>query len=178
MVSSVRLVRFVAVAAFAAALLSGGGRAETLNAGRWGFSVVFGCRSQLASRNIVTAAGNVKMTAYSCATRDGEFFVAVADYPARSITRKSVAAAYAGAIDGAANSVNGKIRRVAPYTLGNITGRDFLIDMKAKKQTAHFRVFYVRNRQFQLAFIGPTGRENGKNGLNFLNSFRLKKTGK
>ena len=118
--------------------------------------------------------GNIKLTSYSCGTRDGGFFVAVADYPTRSVTQKSTNAAYSGAINGAASNIKGKIRRVTPYKLGKITGRDALIDLKASHQTAHLRIFYVRNRQFQLTFIGPKGQENGKNCLRFLNSFRVK----
>ncbi|HEY0281014.1 MAG TPA: hypothetical protein VGC27_00115, partial [Rhizomicrobium sp.] len=148
--------------------------AEALNAAQWGFAVVFDCQSQQSSRNIATAVGNVKLTAYSCGTRDGGFFVAVADYPARSITAKSIDAAYTGAVTGAASNIKGKIRRVTPYKLGKITGRDALIDVKENNQTAHLRVFYVRNRQFQITFIGPKGRENSKASLAFLNSFALK----
>jgi len=174
MVFSVRLIRLVATVVFASALLAAGARAETVNAGKWGFSVVFGCQSQLASQVVPTAAGKITMTAYSCGSRTAEYFVAVADYPVRSITKKTLDAAYNGAIYGAAGNVKGKIRSVAPYALGNVTGRDAVIDMKANKQTAHLRVFYVRNRQFQAMFVGPTGQENSKACLGFLNSFTLK----
>ena len=178
MVISVRVIRFVVVAAFASAFLAAGVRAETVNAGTLGFSAVFGCRSQRDSRPVATPVGNIIMTVYSCGTRDGGYFIAVADYPARSITKKSLDAAYTGAINGAANSVKGKIRSVAPYVLGNITGRDALIDAKAGNQTVHLRVFYVGHRQFQAMFIGPTGRENSKACLAFLNSFVLTKPGR
>jgi len=174
MVFSVRLIRLVATVAFASALLTGGARAEPVNAGKWGFSVVFGCQSQPASQSVATKAGNITMTGYSCTTNDGAYLVAVADYPAKSITQKSIDAAYTGAINGAASNVKGKIRHVAPYVLGNITGRDAVIDMKADNQTAHLRVFYVGSRQFQVTFIGPAGQENSKACLGFLNSFKLK----
>jgi len=163
------------VAAFASAFLAAGVRAEAVHAGKLGFSVVFGCQSQRDSRPVATPLGNITMTGYSCGTNDGGYFVGVADYPARSITKKSLDAAYGGAIDAAAKSAKGKIRSVAPYALGNITGRDALIDMKADNQTIHLRVFYVGHRQFQAMAIGPTGQENGKASLGFLNSFTLLK---
>jgi len=178
MLISVRVIRFFVVAAFASAVLSAGVRAETVNAGKWGFSAVFGCQSQSASQPVATAVGKITMTAYSCGIGDAEYFVAVADYPARPITQKSVDAAYTGAINGAASSVKGKIRSIAPHVLGNITGRDVLIDVKANNKTAHLRIYYVGHRQFQAMFVSPTGQENGKDALAFLNSFKLQNSGK
>jgi len=178
MVFSVRAIRLVATAAFASALLVGSVHAETINVGKWGFSVVFGCQSQPASQSVATAAGNVTMTSYSCGTHDAGYFLAIADYPPGTINQKSIDVAYTGAINGAAGTVKGKIRNVAPYVLGKITGRDALIDLKRSHRTVHLRVFYVRDRQFQLTYIGPTGQENSKACLDFLNSFALKKTGK
>ena len=178
MVFSVRVIRLVAAVAFASALLAGSVHAETVNVGKWGFSVVFGCQSQPASQSVATAVGKITMTSYSCSTRDAGYFVAVADYPAHSINQKSIDDAYTGAINGAAGNVKGKIRSVAPYRLGHITGRDALIDLKVSHRTAHLRIFYVRDRQFQLTFVGPTGQENSKACLDFLNSFVLAKAGK
>ena len=178
MVISVRVIRFVVVAAFASVFLAAGVRAETVNAGKLGFSAVFGCRSQRDSRLVATPVGNITMTGYSCSTKDRAYFIAVADYPTGPITRKSLDAAYTGAIKGAADSVKGRIRSVAPYALGNITGRDALIDAKAGNQTLHLRIFYVGHRQFQVMFIGPKGQENSRACLAFLNSFALKNPGK
>lgn len=178
MVISVRGMRFVIMAAFASVILAAGARAEALNAGTLGFSAVFGCQSQRDSRPVATPVGTITMTGYSCGASDGGYFIGVADYPARSITKKSLDAAYSGAIDAAAKSAKGKIRSVAPYALGNVTGRDALIDAKADNQTIHLRVFYVGHRQFQAMFIGPTGQENGKASLDFLNSFALTNPGK
>jgi len=178
MVFSVRVIRLVAAVAFASALLAGSVHAETVNVGKWGFSVVFGCHSQTASQSVATAAGNVTMKTYSCGTHDAGYFLAIADYPPGTINQKSIDVAYTDAINGAAGTVKGKIRSVAPYRLGKITGRDALIDLKASHRTAHLRIFYIRDRQFQLTFVGPTGQENSKACLDFLNSFVLTKASK
>jgi len=175
---SVRMIRFVAAMAFASALLAAGAHAEALNAVPWGFSVTFGCQSQLGSQTIKTDAGSVVMTSYSCDTGDMSYFVAIIDYPTGTFTPEKVDNAYAGAVNGEATSAKGTIRSVEPFTLGAVTGRDALIDVAESHQTFHSRLFLVGDRLYQVLFVAPTGQENGKDSLDFLNSFALQSAGK
>lgn len=175
MMFSVPALKQAAAATFAVALFAACARAETVSAPQWGFSVTFGCQSQLGSQTVPTAVGNIVITSYSCTVGETAYFVAISDYPAGSVTPAKVDAVYAGAINGAAANAKGSIRSVTPYALGKTTGREALIDVPTDKMAIRMRIFLVGDRMYQALFAAPAGQESGADGLKFLNSFKLAK---
>jgi len=169
----VRTARLTAVAAFVVALCTVGVRAETLNSTQWGFSIAFPCQTELGSQPVPTKVGKITMISYSCAVGQTGYFVAIADFPAGSITQQNPDAVYNGTMQGAASNAKGTVRSAVPYTLGNVTGRDVLIDVPSDNMAIHARYFLVGDRQFQVMYLGATGDENSKDALDFLNSFTL-----
>jgi len=150
-------------------------RAETVNASQWGFSVAFGCQSQLGSQSTPTAVGNILITSYSCTVGETAYFVAISDYPRGSITPAKIDAVYAGAVNGAATNAKGSIRSVNPYTLGKLTGREAIIDVPTGKMAIRMRIFLVGDRMYQALVAAPAGQESNPDSLKFLNSFKLTK---
>ena len=167
------IAQLVCAGVIALAATMGAARAEQLDAGQWKFSATFGCQSALSGQTVKTAAGDVVMTTYSCGSDTIYEAVIVADYPAGTITPDAIDGHYAGAVDGAATSAKGTIRSVAPYTLGNYTGRDVVIDVPDGALAIHARMFLVSDRLYQVLFGGPNGQESSKDCLDFLNSFTL-----
>jgi hypothetical protein len=174
MMNFVRSTRLAAVAACALALFAMGAHAETMDNTQWGFSAVFPCQSQLSSQPVATNAGNVTLTMYMCSEGETAYFVGVTDYPAGAIAQRNLDDVYNGVANGAATNSNGTIRSLDPYTLGNVAGRDAVIDVASSKQTMHARFFIVGDRLYQELFLGPSGEENSKASLDFLNAFALK----
>ena len=175
MMFSVRALKHAAAATFAVALLAVCARAETVNASQWGFSVAFGCQSQLGSQSTPTAVGNILITSYSCTVGETAYFVAISDYPRGSITPAKIDAVYAGAVNGAATNAKGSIRSVNPYTLGKLTGREAIIDVPTGKMAIRMRIFLVGDRMYQALVAAPAGQESNPDSIKFLNSFKLTK---
>jgi hypothetical protein len=140
-----------------------------------GFSAAFPCAAQMQQQ--IVAAGKLKIpvTTRICEGKDAVYYVVVSDFPKGFIAKKSVNAALADAVGGAAANVKGAIRANQPYMLGSVLGRDTLIDVPGQNATVHLRVFFAGDRQLQAMVVAPKGRENGKAALAFLNSFKLGK---
>jgi hypothetical protein len=167
------------VAVIAVGLMASGAVAEPLNSAEWKFSATFPCRSEVSSKPVKTDVGNVTLVAYTCANDKQAFFVGIADYPKGTIT--SSTQSLDGAIHGVAKRVNGTIRSNVPYTFGNLTGLDALIDgpssgaaANASRSVLHARIFIIGDRLYQVFYQGPAGTEKSSIALRFLDSFALK----
>jgi hypothetical protein len=168
-----RLLRTIALAACAAAFVSANAHAESLDAKQWRFTLVFPCQSQLGSQVVNTAVGDILLTSYVCGGDNDAYFAAISDYPAGTVTPEKLDLIYAGAVNGQAENTKGTIRTVAPYTLGNTTGREAFIDIAEPKGAIRLRLFLVGDRLYQVMCIEPAGDETGQKCLDFLNSFTL-----
>jgi hypothetical protein len=165
--------RAVMLAFCAAMFFAAGANAEHLDAKQWRFSLTFPCQSAPGSQMVDTELGKILMTMYSCGGDNDAYMIAINDYPKGTVTPDNIDAVYTGVIDGASSNTNGKIRNIAPFTLGNVTGREALIDVSEQGGAVRTRVFLVGDRLYQVMFIGPNGQENSKGALDFLNSFTL-----
>jgi hypothetical protein len=163
------------IPAFCAAfiLFAASAAAETVKEN--GFTAAFPCASQRQQQ--IVAAGKLKIpvTTRICEGKDAVYYVVVSDFPKGFIAKKTVNAALADAVGGAAANVKGAIRANQPYMLGTSMGRDTLIDVPGQKAAVHLRVFFAGDRQLQAMVVAPKGRENGKPALAFLDSFKLGK---
>jgi hypothetical protein len=164
-------MKLCAAMACAAVAFAAGARAETVNSSHWGFSATFPCQSEISTQPVTTAQGNVTMTSYACHEGGRRYLIAFADFPAGSITKETAESGYDAAVNSVASAAGGTIRAAVVYPLGDISGRDVVVDMASKKKAIHARIFYLGDRQFQVMFLGPAGEENGKVCLDFLNSF-------
>ena len=162
----------VAALAGAAAIFIAGAGAAPYSSAKLGFSAAFPCKAQKRTETVEAPFGRVPVTSLSCDKDRDIYNVSVSLYP-RGFAAKHKNL-YRNAVNGAATNAGGKVRTVSTYPLGNVTGRDALIDVPAQHAAAHLRVFFVGDKQYQVMFLGPKGHENGKAAGKFLNSFRLK----
>lgn len=141
----------------------------------WGYFAAFPCQTQSTSQPVATRAGNVALVSYDCSEGQDFFYVDLTDYPQGTLSRENSNDAYNAAANGAAATTKGTVRAIVPDTLGNVTGRDVLIDVPSGHLTGHLRYFIVGDRLYQAYVFGPAGDENSKPVLDFLNSFGLTK---
>ena len=167
MATAIRVLSLVG----AAMILAAGANAEAVKDKSLGFSAAFPCRSQQTAQTVIAGFGKVPVTSLSCANGKDIYVISVSRYPKGFIAKRNHV--YRDAVDGAASNVKGKVRSNTAYKLGDVTGRDALIDVTADRATAHIRVFFAGDRQYQVMFLGPKGHESGKAALGFLNSFKL-----
>ncbi len=164
--------KLLAAITFAFALIGAAAKAENLNNTDLAFSAALPCPSQFSTTPVPTAMGTVTMAGFSCATAEAFYAVFVGDYPKGSITDPD--ASYTGAINGAANNVQGTVRTVKPFTIGALTGRETWIDFQRSGQSGvvHVRYFIIGDRLYQAMFVGALGAEDGKDAIAFLESFK------
>jgi hypothetical protein len=168
-----RGVQFAILAVVAACLISSAAQAEKLDAKQWRFVAAFPCPSQIGSNVVKTEIGDIVMTTYQCGDDNRYFLVALNDYPAGMVTKDNIDNVYAGAVNGTVMETDGTIRSVAPFTLGNVTGREAFIDIPGQNIALRLRVFLVDDRLYTVTCGGKNGQETGKECLDFLNSFTL-----
>ena len=122
-----------------------------------------------------TAAGKVKIFIL---IHDGgtlAHMVGYNDYPAGALTGKDPAIAYEGWAKGQAGGMNGVIRSIVNHQLGEIVGREMIVDIKSQNTVARSRCFIEGDRLYQVMYLGPTGSENSASAVQFLDSFRLQR---
>ena len=162
----------LSVVASSLAFITAPARADDVISADWGFSAAFPCQAQIKTKPINTDAGNVTMVYYICQNGGSGYYVALGDYPKGFVI--SPDETLASAAQGAAQNVNGTIRSMVPYPIGNIPGRELLVDVTSSSAVAHVRIFVVGDRLYQVGVLGRTGSERSQAWLDFLNSFTLR----
>jgi hypothetical protein len=156
-----------------AMLVANGASAEAVTG--TDFSVVFPCKAGPAIQTVAAGKSTITVASHSCEKDGALYSVAVSSFPNGFIAKKTASVALAEAVNGAASNTHGKVRSDRPITLGKIAGHDAFIDVKEHRMAVHLRVFYVGDRQYQVMFLGPAGKETGKAATAFLDSFKLGK---
>ena len=154
-------------------MLAGPAYADAYTSKEWGFSATFPGPAKQTAQPVTTAVGNVTMVSVSYRSDNTGYMISIGDFPKGTVTSRPLAQVYENTANGEAKSVKGTIRKKANFTVDGVVGRDVLIDFASNSKAAHTRIFIVGDRQFQVMFIGPSGSENGKIALDFLNSFHL-----
>jgi hypothetical protein len=139
------------------------------------YTVVFPCKASATSQTVKAGSMRVKVSSSACDDKNGHYTFAVSDFPKGFIAKKTVNAALADAVVGAARNVGGAVRVQKPSTVSGAAGREALIDVKKQKAVVRLEVFFVGDRQYQVVFIGAAGQENSKAANDFLGSFKLGK---
>jgi len=150
-------------------------RSETIvdDAGRYTVDI-----AQPATRSTTeSAAATGKITNYvllhdNVTTAE---IVQYSDFAAGTLAGKDLAKLYDGAAQGGAANIHGVIRSLVVYQLGDVAGREMLVDFTANesKGVCRCRFYIVGDRLYALIYVGPAGSENDVDVLHFLNSFRL-----
>ncbi len=136
------------------------------------YTVAFPCKATTSSQTVKAGKMQVPVTSRVCDNKHGQFTFAASDFPKSFIAKKTLKAAFADAVAGAAANVGGTVRTDKPVMVGGVAGHDAVIDVKKAKVAVRLRVFFVRDREYQVVFVGPAGQENGKAATDFLGSFR------
>jgi hypothetical protein len=157
-------------------LAVGAADGEVVSNKHLGFSATFPCEAKQSLQQVATRIGKIPMTSFNCGNGSDIYYVVVSDYPRGFIANRTLGAAYADAVNGAADNVKGIVENVKPYPLAAVTGRDALIDVPADKAMVRLRVFFLGDRQYQVMALGPAGVKTDNTKLQFLDSFKL--TGK
>lgn len=153
-------------------MLVGPAYADTFTSKEWGFSATFPGSANQTAEPVKTAVGNVTMVSVYYVSDNTYYGVLFADFPKGAITSRPLAQVYKNTAIGEAKNPKGTIRKITDFTVDGVVGRDVLIDHESNSR-AHTRIFIISDRQFQVIFVGPSGSENGKAALDFLNSFHL-----
>ncbi len=124
--------------------------------------------------DVPTAAGNVKNYQFIHTADANACSVQYADYPAGSVAKNGGAGITCDRIlEGARESFKATIRSKAEHRLGDVIGRDCIMDSAEGKWTLRERAYVVGDRAYQVMYMCSTGAENSKEALQFLDSFRL-----
>jgi hypothetical protein len=158
-----------------------GTRPETVVDDQGRFLATFPGPVQRGSQQVDTAVGKIAMHMVYFDGGAVAYMVIYSDYPAGSVAQSGGASKVcSNASDGAVKAVKGTVRTSSPCRLGDINGLEIVADLPAKDSSApaeasiaRLRFFVVADRLFQIMYLGPMGKETGREGLAFLDSFRL-----
>jgi hypothetical protein len=164
-----RSIRPVALVALVCVFVGACARPQTFISGDWKFSAKFPCKVESSTQPVATQVGTITIATYGCQTGfpAAGYMVLATDTPPDSTF------SYEGAAAGAARNVNGKVRTSAPIQLGDVTGREVVIDITDKNEVGRTRIFLVGHRVYQVMCVTPPNGETGKPCVDFLDSFKL-----
>jgi hypothetical protein len=148
-------------------------RAEAVNSKDGRFAATFPGSARMSTTPVQSGDVTVRMTVYAFENGQLNYYVSYSDYPPRTFDRLSRDQAYVNVINATLANVKGRKEREADVKLGDVTGREVLIDVPAQHATMRERLFLVGNRLYQVVYGGPPGSANAKPALDFLNSFKL-----
>jgi hypothetical protein len=111
-------------------------------------------------------------TRYVIDLGDTAYIVAFDDYAPGHLTNANPISVLDTAQDALLKALNGKLRQQRPTTISGFPGREVLFDTP-DHNTGKVRVYVVKNRLYQVWYLGPTGRETRPEVDRFLNSFQL-----
>lgn len=131
------------------------------------FAACFPMPTERNNMVLNTDAGKVTMHIVSTKTEANAYIVSYCEGPA------GAAASLDGAATGAAENMNGKIRSETTCKLGDVDGREVIVDVPSAGMVSRMRLYIVGARLFQVEYIGRAGSESSEDALTFLDSFRL-----
>ena len=103
---------------------------------------------------------------------DTAYIVAFDDYAPGHLTNSNPSSVLDTAQDALLKALKGTLRQRRPATISGFPGREILFDTP-DHNTGKVRVYVVRNRLYQVWYLGPTGQETRPDVDRFLNSFQL-----
>jgi hypothetical protein len=148
-------------------------RAESLVDDPGRFTVNLAAPYERSTKDVETAAGKTKMFLLVHATETQGYFVTYNDYAPGSMAGTDRAATYERVIKGVAEGMKGSVRSGSDHQLGDVGGREYIIDIAKMNLAARERCYLVGDRLYQVMYLGPVGSEGKDEVLQFLNSFRL-----
>src|SRR5579885_831076 len=124
------------------------------------FVVKFPGTVQRGSQPVETNAGQVTMNMVYHDAGASAFMIIYCDYPAGMVQK-------AGGPDmvcenasrGAVKNVNGTLRASSSCKVGNVNGLEIIADVPAQKSVARIRFLIVKDRLYQVMYLGPVGSE-------------------
>jgi hypothetical protein len=167
------LIRFGAISATLLALAANLAWGDTVANKAGQFSVNFPGPVKESTQNVDTSAGTATAHILSYRSREAIYTALYSDYPAGAVGKAPVDVVYAGAINGAVQKAGGTLRSSTPIQVGNITGREAVLDAPSKAETVRVRYFLVGDRLYQVMYDGPTGTEKSPQAMSFLDSFQI-----
>lgn len=103
---------------------------------------------------------------------DTAYIVAFDDYAPGHLTNANPTSVLDTAQDALLKALKGTLRQHRPTTISGFPGREIVFDTP-DHNTGKVRVYVVRNRLYQVWYLGPTGQETRPDVDRFLNSFQL-----
>ena len=103
---------------------------------------------------------------------DTAYIVAFDDYAPGHLTNANPTSVLDTAQDALLKALKGTLRQRRPTAISGFPGREILFDTP-DHNTGKVRVFVVKNRLYQVWYLGPTGQETRPEVDRFLNSFQL-----
>jgi hypothetical protein len=129
-----------------------------------GFSISAPAKPKYSARTITLKNGKVEDHQYAISEPDRTYIVTVAKYPAGAKVSADAA------INGAVNSLKGKITARRPVALGNVKGSD--CDASGADWAGHFRAYVSGTTLYQLITIWQKDKPPSDYNR-FNSSFRL-----
>jgi hypothetical protein len=173
MPSPAPLLRWSVFLCLAVAIAAQLARAETVVSKDGHFAVAFPAQSRASSAPVQMGNVTIQLNVVAVEQENFNYYVSYSDYSPGSLAETAPDQAYANIVSSTVAGVHGKLRSSTPFQLGNVTGREVVIDVPSQGQVARERLFLAGSRLFQVVYGGPPGSENGKSALDFLNSFKL-----
>lgn len=116
-------------------------------------------------------------TRYVIDLGDTAYIVAFDDYAPGHLTNANPQTILETAQNALLKALNGTLRQQKPITLSGYPGREILFDTP-DHNTGKVHVYVIKNRLYQVWYLGPTGKETRPDVDHFLNSFQLTTTQK
>jgi hypothetical protein len=153
-----------------------------LNLSKYGCKLEFPQKPTEKKQKINSAVGKLKMNMYlyepteQAKDENLVYLFNYTEYPASKISsdnKDMLKPFFDNAIQGAVNTVNGKLLSEKDISIGKYPGREVKVDYKEGYAVITIRLYLVKNRMYMLEAITKTTKDANASLAKFMNSFKL-----
>ncbi len=138
------------------------------------FTAEFPGKPKKITRTVTRNGMTLEVHYVGYASGNRAFSVVYSDYPSGHVQSTGAENVLAGARNGAAQSVGGRIVHHESITLGNHVGQEVKIKDAGKGMEMRNRMYLVGDRMYQVMVVAKTGNSENAEANDFLDSFELK----
>ena len=126
------------------------------------------------TQNVQTPVGSTQLKMVVHEQKAGAYFVGYADYSV-DLSATDTSAVLDGVCNGSVANLNGTVTERSPIVTSGQTGLEYRANgnSNGKPASLHSRIFLVKNRLYQVFWVGEPGKEPAAETQRFFNSFAM-----
>jgi hypothetical protein len=125
------------------------------------------------AQKINSPVGTIELHVFVVEQSGAQYLVAYNDYPEAMVRSGDPEKVLDGARNGVVANVRGKLVSEVKITLQQFPGREVRVMIPDGAQIMQTRLYFVKNRLYQVGVVTPEADASSKDNLKFLDSFKL-----